>query len=97
MHALSKGLPKFSSTRRSTEPDKKQIIPTIHITEFLHHADPRIRTHEDEKARELEIENLIRRGTWEIAFEEDVPKDAIMITGSFVVTIKEVETEKPSF
>ena len=74
MHALSKVLPKFPSTRRSTKPNKKQIIPAIHITEFLHHMDLRIRTLEDEKAREPEIENLRRRGTWEISLEEDVPK-----------------------
>ncbi len=32
-----------------------------------------------------------------MVLEEDVPKDANMITGSFVVTIKDVETGKPTF
>ncbi len=98
-HTLSKVLPQFSSTRKSTKPDKKRTIQTVHITEVLHHMDPRTRTRtlEADKARELEIENLVRRGAWEMVLEEDFPKDANMITRSFVVTINDVETEKPAF
>ncbi len=97
VHTLPEVLPKFSSTRESTKPDKKRTIPTVHITEVLHHMDPRTRFLEANKARELEIENLVRRGTWEMVLEEDVPKDANMITGSFFVTFEDVETEKPTF
>ena len=69
--------------------------PVVFITEVLHHTDPRICTPKAEKAREHEIENLIRRGTWEIILEEDFLKGANMITWSFVVNIRYVETENP--
>ena len=97
VHTLSKVLPQFSPTRKSTKPDKKRTIPTVHITEVLHHMDPRARTLEADNARELEIENLVRRGTWEMVLEEDDSKGTNMITGSFVVTIKDVQTKKPTF
>ena len=67
------------------------------IIEVLHHTEPRIRTPEAEKASEVEIENLVRRGTWEMVLEEDDPKSANVITGSFVVTVKDVEIENPIF
>ncbi len=54
--------------------DKKRIIPIMHLTEVLGHTDPRTRTTETDKTRELEIENLIRRGTWEMLLDEEVPK-----------------------
>ncbi len=38
--------------------------------------DPRIRTLEAGKARELEIEILARRETWEMVLEEDITKRA---------------------
>ncbi len=67
------------------------------MTEVLHHTDPRIRTPEAEKERALEIENLVYRGTWEMILENDVPKGANMITGSFFVTIKDLEIDNPIF
>ena len=69
----------------------------ILITEVLHHNDPRIRSKEAEQARKKEIENLVRRGTWEIVLEEDIPPDANVISGSFVIAIKDVERDKPLF
>ncbi len=97
VHTISKVLLKFLLTRGSTTPNKKRIIPTVHITEGLHHTDLRTCTREGDKACELEIENLVRRSTWEMVVEEDVPKNANMITGFFVVTIKDVEPARPTF
>ncbi len=56
-----------------------------------------MRSDEAEKARRNKIENRVRRGTWEMILEEDVPEDANFISGSFVITIKNVEAEKPTF
>ncbi len=90
-------MPQFPSTRKVRKPNKRQVTPLVFITEVPYHTDLRIRTPEGEKARELEIKNLVRRDIWEILLEEDVPKGAKMITGSFVVTIEDVETENPIF
>ncbi len=54
------------------------------------------RASETHKTRELEIRNLVCRSTWVMVLEADVPKDANMITGSFVVSNKDVETDKPN-
>jgi len=69
------------------------------ITEILHYKDPRSRSQslEAEKARQNEIENLVRRGTWKLVLEEEVPADGNIISGSFVITIKDVETDNPRF
>ena len=67
------------------------------ITEVLHHSDPRTRIAEVEAARTREIENLVRRGTWELALEEDEPDDANMLTGSFLLIMKDVETNTATF
>ncbi len=79
------------------ESDEIASSPNILITEVLHHSDKRIRSDEVEEARRKEIENHVRRGTWGMIFEEDVPEDAKVISGSLVITIKGVDTENPTF
>ena len=90
-------MPQFFSTKKSSKSIKHGVTTGLFITEVLHHIDPRIRTLGAEKARELEIENLVSRSTWEMVLEEDVSEGADMITGSFVVTIKDVEIENLIF
>ncbi len=90
-------LPSLKSTHLRSEISRKQSDHKLVITEFLHHCDPRTRTQEAEAVRTREIENLVRRGTLGLVLEEDLPDDANMITGSFVLTIKDVETETPTF
>ena len=45
----------------------------IFITEILHPADPRSRSPEFQAAKKKEIEGLVKRGTWKIVVEDDVP------------------------
>ncbi len=80
VHTLSKILPQLNSNKRRTKPSKKRIIPAVHITEVLYHTDSRTHGPEADTAHALEIENLVRRGTCEMILQEDVPKDANMIT-----------------
>jgi len=90
---------------RAVTPSLKSSIKTkdtdstakVMITEILHRSDPRTQTPEAAIARRKEIENLVRRGTWELVLEEQVPPDANVISGSFVITIKNVETTEPMF
>ncbi len=63
----------------------------------LHHTDPRTQSAEAEKALKNEIENLVKLETWKMILGEDVPSEANFITGSFVITIKDVETENSIF
>ena len=56
-----------------------------------------MRSDEAGKARRNKIENRVRRGTREMILEGNVPEDANFISGSFVITIKNVEAENPTF
>ncbi len=74
-----------------------KIIPSVLITEVLHHNDPRMRSDQADRAWKQEIEILIRRGIWEHVPEEDVPPGSNIISGSLVIAIKNVEKNKPIF
>ena len=95
---LHSSLPKLSSNRlcKSSIGDRKEI-PSVLVTEVLRHNDPWMWSEKTDRARKQEIENLVRRGTWELVLEEDVPPGSNIISGSFVITSKDVETEKPIF
>ena len=95
---LHTSLPKLSSNRpcKSSTVNRKEI-PSVIITEVLHHSDPRMRSEQADRARKQEIENFVRRCTWELVLEEDVPPGSNIISGSFTIAIKDVETEKPIF
>ncbi len=95
LHSL---LSKLSSNRLCKSPTvNRKEIPSVLITDVLHHYDPRMRSEQSDRARRQEIENLVRRGTWELVLEEDVPPGSKIISGSFVIAVKDVETDKPIF
>ncbi len=85
----------FKTSKRAQNPrgDPYQV----HITEIIHPADPRCRNAAAKEAKKLEIDNLIKRGTWKITLKQDVPDGSNIIGGMFVITIKDVETEKPIY
>ena len=59
----------------NTKERRKSKTPAhVHITEVLHPKDARYSGKEAKEAKRKEIENLIRRGTWELIIEEEVPK-----------------------
>ncbi len=98
MTTLHSSLPKLLSNRlyKSSTVNRKDI-PSALITEVIHHNDPRMRSEQADRAQKQEIENLVRRGTWELVLEEDVPSGSNIISGSFVITIIDVETDKYIF
>ncbi|MEM6805931.1 MAG: reverse transcriptase domain-containing protein, partial [Bacteroidota bacterium] len=69
----------------------------IHITEVLHSADPRAHGPLADEAKRTEIEGLIKKGTWKVVLKEEIPDDANILTGHFVITIKDVESDTPIF
>ena len=56
-----------------------------------------LRFQQADRARKREIENLIRRGTCELALEEDVLPGSNITSGSFLIAIKDVGTGKSIF
>lgn len=83
----------------TSEPTEKQQHPIFnaHITEILKSSDPRTMSEEAKKARKKELEDLIRRGTWKVVAYDEIPKNANIMTGGFVITIKDTETDTPRF
>lgn len=69
----------------------------VHITEILEPGDPRMKSEEVQAAKRKELEELIRRGTWKIVAYDELPSNANIMSGGFVITIKDVETDKPRF
>lgn len=67
------------------------------ITEVLHPADPRCMSEEAKAAKKKEIEGLIRRNTWKVVLKEEVPEGSNVLSGRFVITIKNVETDEPIY
>lgn len=82
---------------RSTKPKDNSKTPEAWITEVLHPRDPRNNCTDADKAKRKEIEALVKRGTWKIVFKDEVPQDANVIRGRFVMYIKDTETDKPYF
>ncbi len=56
-----------------------------------------MRNEQADRARKQEIETLVRRGKCELVLKEDVPPGPSIISGSFMIAIKKVETDKPIF
>ena len=82
----------FSSDKHS---EKSGSILHVHVTEILEPSDPRRNCQEAKAAKQKDIEDLIRRGTWKIIAHDELPENANILTGGFVITIKDTETDKP--
>ena len=72
---------------------KQEIL----ITEVLHPKDSRNLSEDALQAKRKEIESLIERGTWKVVLREEIPEGSNIINGRFVMSIKDVETNKPYF
>ncbi len=63
----------------------KETRQEILLKYFNHKGSPSLRSDEAEEARRKEMENLVRRDSWEVILEEDVPEDANVIIECFVI------------
>ncbi len=50
-----------------------------------------------DRARNREIANLVRRGTWELVLKKDIQLGSNIASGSFVIAIKDLKTGKLIF
>lgn len=71
---------------------KSNPIPGVFITEILHPADPRSRSGMFDTAKAQELAGLADRGVYEVVCKEDVPHDANVLGGRFVLAIKNALT-----
>ena len=60
---------------------------SAHIVEILKPSDPRSHSKEAKEAKLREIEGLINKGTWKVVIEDEVPENANILTGHFVVCL----------
>lgn len=67
------------------------------VTEIIRPGDPRWNSPEFLKAKKKEIKGLIEKGTRKVVLKEDIPKDANVLNGSFVLTIKNVNKNEEIF
>ena len=65
------------------------------LTETIKPNDPRAR--QFATAKKKEIDGLIRRKTWKIVAKEEVPRNANILGGRFVLTIKDSGTSKETY
>ena len=70
---------------------KKKTSAEVLMTEVIKNGDPRARLFDDAKAKE--IKGLIDRGTWKVVSTHDLPKDANIMGGRFVLAIKNEGTK----
>lgn len=64
------------------------IMQHVYMTETLSPDDDRCNSPQMTEAKRNEIRNLIERGTFKVVCREDVPLDANVLTGRFVLCIK---------
>ncbi len=76
----------FQSNDDSTE------LFEVHITEVIHPGDPREKMFEE--AIKKEIDGLVKNGTWRVVCYDETPKDACVLSGRFVLAIKDEGTGK---
>ena len=75
---------------------EKNICST-HVSEVIKCTDPRSLSDAAISAKRKEIGGLLSRKTWKVVCERDVPTDANIMGGRFVLTLKDVGTDKPFF
>ena len=74
-------------SRKASNPSNK-----VPLTEVLHPNDPRAQPFD--KAKRKEIEGLIERSTWKVVSRNEVPDNANILNGRFVLAIKDSGTNK---
>lgn len=72
--------------------NKPSNVKEALISEVLNAKDPKTTSYEATEAKRKEISNIAIRVTWTTLLESEVPAYANILTGRFIVSIKETET-----
>jgi hypothetical protein len=65
---------------------------SLHLTEVLTPGDPREILFGD--AKRAEIKGLLKRGTWKVVMRDEMPGGANLMSGRFVLAIKNISTNE---
>lgn len=87
VEVLHAPLAPFRSTKNSGKPKCH-----VHLSKVIKPTYPRTRMFND--AKKKEIQGLIDRGTWKIVLKDELPKEASIKDGRFVLAIKDEGTDK---
>jgi Reverse transcriptase (RNA-dependent DNA polymerase) len=68
---------------------------SLHLTEVLTPGDPREILFDD--ARNAEIKGLLKRGTWKVVMRDEMPAGGNLMSGRFVLAIKNLNTNEEMF
>ena len=66
----------------------------VFMTEIISANDPRAAASKMKEAKRKEIRNFLERGTFKVISKEEVPPDANVLPGRFVLAIKSMEDGK---
>lgn len=91
------GLTLVYHVRRSLGKTASRQPPQVFLTEVLKPWDPRTNHTSFDPAKQKEILGLIDKGTYEVVFREEVPDNANILGGRFVLAIKNKDTAQELF
>jgi hypothetical protein len=72
------------------------LYAPVFVTESVPNTDPRAKEPVFEAAKEKELLGLLKRGTFEIVLREDIPQNATVLKGRFVLVVKHTTQKKVS-
>jgi hypothetical protein len=67
---------------------KDEADVPVYVTEAVENKDPRSNGPEFSAAKQKELPGLLERGTFKVVLREEIPKNAPVMTGRFVLVIK---------
>ena len=68
-------------------------VVQVNLTEVVHNDDPRLNSLPFKEAKEKEISGLVKRQTWRVIKKSDLPPSANVLSGRFVLTMKNLGTD----
>jgi Reverse transcriptase (RNA-dependent DNA polymerase) len=72
---------------------KDEADVPVYVTEAVENKDPRSNGPEFSAAKQKELLGLLERGTFKVVLREEIPKNAPVMKGRFVLVIKNRETD----
>ena len=69
----------------------------VYLTETLHPTDPRAMSPRFMEAKKREINGLMNKNTWKVIDQDIIPKNANILSGRFVLSIKNANTDEESY
>jgi hypothetical protein len=85
---------KFNSEQHLEE---KVPLYATQVSEMITKSDARYRSPEVQAAMRKELESIVEKGTWAVTVRSEMPDNANLLNGRYVITIKVIGTERESY